>query len=146
MPIVEVERSFGHAAVDHIWALLKEFHRYPDFAEHVVSVSIVKNEHNYKESDWIVLLNGNQLSWSERDYIDEGNRRISFEQISGDIAVWRGTLSLTNGPDCRATYVIEFDLGIPALADLLNPLGVRAVKTNCEQFLDAVARQLVVTV
>jgi uncharacterized membrane protein len=144
LPIVEIRRSFGKATENELWATLREFERYPEFAEHVVSVEILKEGADYKESTWVVLFNGNQLRWSERDYIDDTNRTIRFEQIDGDLAVWRGTLSMTVRPECTATYVVEFDLGVPALADLLNPLGIQAVRVNCEQILDAVARQLAV--
>jgi len=144
LPIVETKRSFGCIPADELWGLLREFQRYPDFAEHVISVEITKEGPAYKESAWVVLFNGNQLRWSERDYIDDKNHVISFEQIDGDLAVWRGTLSVSTKPECTATYVVEFNLGVPSLDDLLNPLGVQAVRVNCEQILDAVARQFAV--
>lgn len=144
MPIVEVKRSFEHVPASEVWAVLREFQHYPEFAEHVLSVEIVSEKRDYKESTWVVLFNGNQLRWSERDHIDDERQVISFEQIEGDLAVWRGTLSVAKNPECNAIYTVEFDLGVPALAELLNPLGIQAVKANCEQILEAAARQLTV--
>jgi uncharacterized membrane protein len=144
MPAVEIKRSFESVPAGHVWAVLREFQHYPEFAEHVISVEIVKEERDHKESNWVVLFNGNELRWSERDYVDDDNRTISFEQIEGDISVWRGTLNVAQEPQCTAIYNVEFDLGVPALAELLNPLAIRAVKLNCEQILAAVAKQLTV--
>jgi uncharacterized membrane protein len=142
MAIVETQRSYGATPVDRVWRVLRTFERYPDFMDHVVSVELLQDDVNFKRSAWVVLFNGNELAWTEEDFIDDDARRIRFEQIDGDLAVWRGILEVTRERDTVARYRVEFDLGIPALADLLHPLGERAIESNCRQMLDAVAEIL----
>lgn len=142
MPIVETMHSFGSIPASEVWDILRQFERYPEFAEHIIKVDIISENSDYKESKWIVLFNGNQLQWSERDYIDDRSKVIRFEQIEGDLAIWRGSLSVADGSECIATYCVEFDLGVPALESLLNPLGTRAIKLNCEKILEAAERTL----
>lgn len=141
MPTIESSRTFDGISVDIIWDILRRFDLYPQFMEHVVSVDITVNEPAYKESSWVVLFNGNELRWCERDHIDDKQRMIRFEQIEGDLSVWEGSFRVEAHPT-RATYSVTFDLGVPALAGLLNPLGERAVRTNCEQILEATMQRV----
>ena len=142
MPTVVTTRSFGAAPPAELWAVLRCFDRYPQFMEHVISVDILSEGVGVKESAWVVLFNGNELRWTERDEIDDAAQEVRFEQIDGDLALWRGVLQVHGGRETIATYTVEFDLGVPALSSLLNPLGERAVRVNCDQILEAAAGQV----
>lgn len=89
-------------------------------------------------STWRVLLNGSELTWTERDtFVHE--KRISFCQIDGDLEEWRGSWTLVERSD--GLYVdleIMFDMGIPSLAEVLHPIGERAIRANSTKMLDGI--------
>jgi hypothetical protein len=101
----------------------------------VISVEYLRRYSSSAESAWSVLLNGSELRWIERDDF-RPLERIDFEQIEGDIEIWQGFWEISDaahGFDVRLQ--VEFDIGIPSLSDILNPIGARAIKANCRRML-----------
>jgi hypothetical protein len=87
-----------------------------------------------------VLLNGSELTWVEADqFVDR--KEITFYQTEGDLEVWEGTWRLrTEGRAVIVDLTVLFDLGIPSLAHILDPIGIRAIKANSRQMLEAINR------
>ncbi len=133
------------ASVDEkiVWDIIKAIERYPDFMEHVVEVEVLHDDQGVRDSTWTVLFNGNRLRWTERAQIDDDRYEVGFEQLDGDLAAWRGKTSISrDGAAVVATFDIEFDVGVPALAELITPLAEQAVRTNCEQMLQAITKRV----
>ncbi|MCO5060340.1 MAG: hypothetical protein M9905_21190, partial [Rhizobiaceae bacterium] len=64
---------------------------------------------------------------------------IEFEQIDGDLEVWKGKWELLrDGDNLSAALTVDFDIGIPSLSEILDPIGERAIRANCRQMLDAI--------
>jgi len=142
MPRVIVERALRDAALDRVWATAQKLADYPKFMEQVVSVEDCPVAGVAHATSWIVLLNGNELRWVESDQYDQVNHRLSFQQIEGDLAEWSGFFeAVTIGDHVVGRYEVTFDLGVPALADVLHPLGEMAVRANCLQMLEELERQ-----
>jgi hypothetical protein len=79
------------------------------------------------------------MKWSERDRLDIDALVHSFELIEGDPLVFRGTWRAeADGERCRLTHEAEFDLGMPSLGHVLDPMAVEAL----EDALASVARGL----
>lgn len=143
MPTVVVTRAFPGLPLSRVWATIRNIGDYAGFMDHVLEIETVEDDGNRLQTNWTVLFNGNELRWSEIDLIDDAAHTIKFAQTEGDLEMWRGHVAMTEGPrGCEASYTVEFDIGIPALADLLHPLGRRAVEANCRQMLDAIAHNL----
>ncbi|WP_421934766.1 SRPBCC family protein [Phenylobacterium sp.] len=142
MPQVVVERSMRNVAVDRVWSIARRLTDYPMFMDQVVSVEPCAMPHVINATSWIVLLNGNELRWIEQDEYDDANRRMTFQQIEGDLAEWAGSFetAVVDG-QVLARYDVTFDLGVPALADVLHPLGEIAIRSNCRQMLEELERQ-----
>lgn len=146
VPRVIIERRMWGASLERIWEHASRLTDYPRFMDQVLEVSEIGIDGVDRATSWVVLLNGNELRWIEEDLYDHEGRRLSFRQIDGDLAEWRGSFEARNDGDAVvARYDVEFDLGVPALADVLHPLGEVAIRSNCAQMLeelDAQSRQL----
>jgi len=71
--------------------------------------------------------------------------RITFEQIDGDLSLFRGHWQLTPLEDgqTRACLRMEFEIGIPLLAAMLDPLAVDALTTNTTAMFGALEQRAV---
>lgn len=137
MPQVIVERYMNDIDPNHVWEIARKVTDYPKFMDQVVSVEPLGCEEVPDSTAWTVLLNGNELRWIEVSTYDDMGRRMMFQQIEGDLAEWSGFFEILEQPGgILARYQIEFDLGIPALAAELHPLGENAIRANCNQMLE----------
>lgn len=142
MPSVVVERVMQRSDPNAVWRIARDLCAYSSFMSQVVSVEPCDIGPNRNGTSWVVLFNGNELRWIEEDRYFDAERRMTFEQIEGDLAQWRGTFSIqVAGGEVIARYEVEFDLGIPALADVLHPLGERAIRSNCDQMLESMEQR-----
>ncbi len=90
-------------------------------------------------SSWRVLLNGSELTWDEKDFFHPPHR-IDFDQTEGDLEVFRGSWTLSETADgVNVLLEIEFDLGIPSLAAVLDPVGIQAIHSNSRSMLTAIS-------
>ncbi len=89
------------------------------------------------ESDWVVNFRNGILAWTERDAVDRTARTIAFEQLDGDFAVFTGSWAVA--PDGDGTVVrfeATFDLGMPSLAPMVDPIAERALVDNIRAILE----------
>lgn len=138
MPIVVTSRYYQNRASKDVWDVIKNIEAYPSIMSNVLDITVRYTASGTQESDWVALFDGNELRWTERNFIDDDNMTLAFEQVEGDLADWRGTVRVLPEPEVQVVYEVEFDLGVPALAELLHPLGERAIMESCEQMLGAV--------
>lgn len=139
MPDVNSSLSMGQMDRDLLWRTLCDFERYPDFMQDVLEVRVERRADAQIISHWRVLLNGSELSWTERDVLTD-DHRIVFEQIDGDLEVWQGEWRLLTAEDGSLSVQLDvsFDLGIPSLAEVLHPIGERAIRANSRQMLEGI--------
>lgn len=138
MPVVTTVVVIPELVPSQVWPVLSDFERYPERMSDVVSVRVLEKSPNHMVSSWEVLLNGSRFTWTERDELIQPHM-IKFEQIDGDLEVWKGSWELiekTGGLEARLQ--VEFDIGIPSLDEVLNPIGERAIRANSQQMLDTV--------
>lgn len=138
MPKVETSLTISDIKLEILWENICSFEKYPKFMKDVIDVKCFGEDENL--SSWKVLLNGSELTWIEKDYFYP-YKKIVFEQTEGDLEVYKGEWAIQYDElTCEATVtlVIEFDLGIPSLEDMLNPIGIKAIKSNSNQMLNAI--------
>jgi ribosome-associated toxin RatA of RatAB toxin-antitoxin module len=144
MPRVDVSIDIC-APVDDVWNAVADVLSYPKFMP-----SVNRVEHLGHDSDgsmltsWSVSLKGSNLEWTERDIADHSSRRLSFVQLDGDLDQFEGVWSVTEGEAGYVTIrlVCDFDIGIPLLAEMLNPVAARALSENCETMLRQIELQM----
>ncbi|MFD0266173.1 type II toxin-antitoxin system RatA family toxin [Streptomyces sp. NPDC127106] len=146
MPHVEVSLRI-EAPVEETWRAVTRLEDYAAYMENVESVTVQGEEHGKRRSEWSVLLKGSVLEWVEWDELDDATRTMTFQQISGDLdrftGYWR--VDPQDGDASLVTFSVDFEIGIPLLADMLNPVATKALRENSEQMLRAIERRLVVS-
>ena len=114
-----------------VYAALADFQRYPDLADAVKSVVVTSVGDGVTCSQWEVAFRSGLLRWTEEDRFDHAALTIDFRQTEGDIAVfdgaWRCTATETGA---RISFSARLDMGIPSLADALEPIAARTLVEN----------------
>ncbi|MEU2685697.1 SRPBCC family protein [Streptomyces hygroscopicus] len=146
MPHVKVNLPIKAPAAD-AWEAVTRLEDYATYMEVVESVTVLgETETGTRTSAWSVLLKGSVLEWVEEDELDEENRVMSFSQVSGDLDKFLGYWRVDDAGDGTSvvTFSADFEIGIPLLADMLNPVATRALRENSEHMLRAIEQRLTV--
>lgn len=131
MRSVRLDLLVADRVVDDVYATLADFARYPEFSSAVRSVSVAHVDDTTTVSSWEVNFRNGILRWVEEDTFEPAAHRIDFHQLEGDVAEFDGSWQCTQvGPDVRVTFAADVDLGIPTLADALEPIAVRTLVAN----------------
>ncbi|MFJ2609210.1 type II toxin-antitoxin system RatA family toxin [Streptomyces sp. NPDC091279] len=138
MPVVRTEVEIEDAPLKHVWTVLCDFEAHAGYMDDVLGIRFLERGEDTALSSWRVLLNGSELTWDERDVFTP-MRRIDFDQTDGDLEVFRGFWELQEIPGgVRVVLEIEFDIGIPSLAEVLDPIGIQAIESNSRSMLAAI--------
>ena len=122
-----------HKSASDVYATLADFERYPELCDAVRSVAITERSDNRTVSTWEVTFRAGLLRWTEEDTFDPGALSIAFRQLEGDIAVFDGTWQCLDREGQNGTEIAfdaRLDMGIPSLADALEPIAVRTLTDN----------------
>ena len=131
MRTVRLRLSVPDRPANDMYATLADFERYPVLCDAVQSVAVTEVSENLTMSQWEVTFRAGLLRWTEEDRFDPGARSITFRQLEGDIAVFDGSWECTDA--AQGTEIVFFarlDMGIPSLADALEPIAVRTLTDN----------------
>ncbi|GAA1266440.1 aromatase/cyclase [Pseudonocardia aurantiaca] len=136
MPQVKVRALVPNTDADAVFARISDFERYSQYTDAVREIALRRLGNGVVESEWSVNFRNGILCWSERDHVDPAGRVIRFEQLDGDFEELSGEWTVTPaGQDARVVFTAEFDLGMPSIADLINPIAERALRENLEAIL-----------
>lgn len=118
------------------YARLCDFSAYPALSEAVRAVTVTAVDGPVSLSTWEVSFRNGILRWTEEDTFDDAARTITFTQLEGDVDEFAGQWrSEPAGPGCEVHFTARLDLGIPTLADVLEPIAVRALVDNTRSVL-----------
>lgn len=143
MPQVSIERDV-RAPIDQLWQSVLDVERYPESMASVRSVQVTSSESpEQRQIAWSVSLKGSILEWEEIERIDHQALTVAFHQVSGDMERLEGEWRLgANGPGItRVSLRVFFEIGIPLLAEMLNPVAERSFHENCIEMLRGVERE-----
>lgn len=140
---VRIEAIVPDGDATHVFDRVQDYERYTEYTDTVRSVTVTPagtdgtdrtgGTHRTArtaivESAWEVHFRSGLLRWTERDVMDPVARRITFDQLTGDFASFAGTWDITEtGTDVSVLFTCEFDLGIPSLEPIINPVAMRAL-------------------
>ncbi|MFI5778775.1 type II toxin-antitoxin system RatA family toxin [Nocardia sp. NPDC051570] len=114
---------------DAAFARISKFDTFPELIDDVRSITVREADGGTITSDWEVYFRNGPLRWSEVDYFQPEQRRITFEQIEGDFEAFRGRWQVTEqGIGCRIEFEVAFDFGIPSLEGVLEPIATKVLK------------------
>jgi ribosome-associated toxin RatA of RatAB toxin-antitoxin module len=114
-----------------VYATLANFEQYPRLCDAVQKVIVTQRSGNLTVSEWEVTFRAGLLRWTEEDTFDAGALTITFRQLEGDVAVFDGSwqcVDAAQGSD--VLFSADLDLGIPSLADALEPIAARTLIAN----------------
>ena len=139
MRSVRLRLQVPHKSANDVYATLADFERYPELSDAVRSVAITEVSDNVTVSRWEVTFRAGLLRWTEEDTFDPDALSITFRQLDGDIAVFDGSWRCSDAAQgSEIVFAARLDMGIPSLADALEPIAVRTMTDN----IVAIARGL----
>jgi ribosome-associated toxin RatA of RatAB toxin-antitoxin module len=113
-----------------VYAILCDFERYPHHTPEVRSVTRETSDGEHF-STWETTFRDGILRWRERDSFDPVTNTIGFEQTDGDIEHFSGWWKIDgeNGSS-SVRFNAKFDMGIPSLSDIIEPIAEQALRDN----------------
>lgn len=142
MPEVKIELEI-RAPIERVWETVVDIERYQDSMDTVLSVRIIEqNDERRRRATWSVLLKGSILAWEEEEHLDHETHTVIFKQLRGDLEHFDGHWALQAlGPEqTKVVFEVVFEIGIPMLADMLNPVAQRSLQENCTEMLRGIER------
>ncbi len=131
MRTIRLRLHVPHMPASDVYATLADFERYPTLCDAVQKVTVIERSENLTVSQWEVTFRAGLLRWTEEDTFDTGALTITFHQLEGDVAVFDGSWRCVDAAQgSEVLFSADLDLGIPSLADALEPIAVRTLIAN----------------
>lgn len=110
---------------------LRDLDSFMKYSPAVRSVRLEETPDGRTISHWEVNFRNGILVWSEEDVFDDATHSVRFHRLSGDPVHFAGTWSATDEDDgCHVRFEAEFDIGIPTLSAMLDPLASATLREN----------------
>ncbi|HEX4354538.1 MAG TPA: SRPBCC family protein, partial [Polyangiales bacterium] len=118
--------------------LAKEQERFPQFMPDVETVVVLERHPEYTITRWKTLVEEAPIEWTEEDRFDDERRRIDYKLIEGDLDTFEGAWTFEERDGMTHVNLgVDFDFGVPTLAELIGPTLLRKVRENSEMMLAA---------
>jgi ribosome-associated toxin RatA of RatAB toxin-antitoxin module len=131
MRTVRLQMHVPHRGARDVYRTLTDFTRYPELSDAVREVTVTQVDDDTAVSSWEVTFRAGILRWTEEDRFDRAAMTITFVQLEGDIALFDGSWAVTDADGgAEIVFAARLDMGIPSLADALEPIAVRALVDN----------------
>ncbi len=142
MPLVEVSIQINGDRED-VYAVAKDMARFPEFMPDVDEVTVLEQSANRTLTEWTTIVEGIPIRWKEEDLFDDEAVRISYRLVEGDLDKFEGAW-IFNEKDGGTEVIlsVDFDFGMPTLADLLGPILEVKVRENSEMMLSGIKGEI----
>jgi len=141
MPFVECSIVVD-APARVVYELAKDQERFPEFMPDVELVTVVESAGNRTVSRWKTLVEDAPIEWLEEDFFDDDALRVDYRLLEGDLDTFEGAWTFVErGGVTSVTLGIEYDFGVPTLAELIGPTLHRKVRENGYMMLAALKRE-----
>ena len=135
MPFVECEIIVNAPARD-VYELAKEQERFPEFMPDVETVTVLERHSDYIVTRWKTLVEDAPIEWTEEDRFDDAAVRIDYKLIEGDLDTFEGAWTFEERDGCTVVKLsVEYDFGVPTLAELIGPTLAKKVRENSDMML-----------
>jgi ribosome-associated toxin RatA of RatAB toxin-antitoxin module len=130
------------AGAREVYELAKVQERFPEFMPDVESVTVLERHPSHIVTRWKTLVEDAPIEWTEEDRFDEVAPRIDYRLIEGDFDVFEGSWSFVEEAGLtRVRLTVEYDFGVPALAELIGPTLEKKVLENSAMMLAGLKRE-----
>jgi len=138
VPRVEVSEAVG-AERRAVYEIAKDMESYPTYMPNVKEVAVVERYDDGTLTSWDTVLEGRPFRWKERDVFDDDAMKITYRQTEGDLKKFEGEWRFEEVEGgTRVTLTVDFEIGIPMIAALLNPVARLKVRENCAMMLKGI--------
>ena len=145
MPYVE-STIVVNAPARAVYELAKEQERFPQFMPDVETVTVLERHADYIVTRWKTLVEDAPIEWTEEDRFDDAGIRIDYKLIEGDLDTFEGAWTFVESDgQTLVTLGVEYDFGVPTLAELIGPTLAKKVKENSEMMLAALKSEVEAT-
>lgn len=141
MPYVETSIVIA-APARAVYELAKQQERFPEFMPDVEAVVVLERRTDAMLTRWKTLVEEAPIEWTEEDRFDDESLRIDYKLLEGDLDKFEGAWTFSeNGDATHVVLGVDFDFGVPTLAELIGPTLERKVRENSEMMLAALKRE-----
>jgi ribosome-associated toxin RatA of RatAB toxin-antitoxin module len=141
MPYVECTIVVDAPARD-VYELAKDQERFPQFMPDVESVTVLERHADRVITRWKTLVEEAPIEWTEEDRYDDDALCVSYRLLEGDLDKFEGAWRFEDGDGrTRVVLGVEYDFGVPTLAELIGPTLHKKVQENSQMMLDALKRE-----
>ncbi|MGZ3498302.1 MAG: type II toxin-antitoxin system RatA family toxin [Vulcanimicrobiaceae bacterium] len=141
MPYVETSIVID-APARTVYELAKEQERFPEFMPDVETVTVLERHSDRILTRWKTLVEEAPIEWTEEDRFDDDALRIDYKLLEGDLDTFEGAWTFSeNGGQTHVVLGVEYDFGVPTLAELIGPTLQKKVQENSEMMLAALKRE-----
>ena len=141
MPYVE-SRIAIDAPARRVYELAKDQERFPEFMPDVETVKVLERSETSVISRWKTLVEEAPIEWTEEDRFDDAALRIDYQLLEGDLDKFEGAWTFEHRDGLTHVVLgVDYDFGVPTLAELIGPTLERKVRENSEMMLAALKRQ-----
>jgi ribosome-associated toxin RatA of RatAB toxin-antitoxin module len=141
MPYVETSIAIA-APARVVYELAKDQERFPEFMPDVETVKLIEQNDERAISRWKTLVEEAPIEWTEEDRFDDEALRIDYKLIEGDLDTFEGAWTFEERDGVTHVKLgVEFDFGVPTLAELIGPTLQKKVRENSEMMLAALKRE-----
>lgn len=141
MPYVESSIAVA-APARRVYELAKDQERFPQFMPDVETVTILQRTPERVISRWKTLVEEAPIEWTEEDRFDDAALRIEYQLIEGDLDKFEGSWTFEHREGVTHVVLgVEYDFGVPTLAELIGPTLEKKVRENSEMMLAALKRE-----
>jgi ribosome-associated toxin RatA of RatAB toxin-antitoxin module len=141
MPYVE-SRIAVAAPARAVYELAKDQERFPEFMPDVETVKVLERYPDRVISRWKTLVEEAPIEWTEEDRFDDAALRIDYALLEGDLDTFEGAWTFEERDGLtHVLLTVEYDFGVPTLAELIGPTLQKKVLENSEMMLRALKVQ-----
>lgn len=131
------------APLEDVYQVAKDVEEFPTFMPDVESVKVLEREGSRTLTQWVGVVQGRKVRWTEDDEWDDLRHLCTFRQREGDFTRYDGTWTFAAADGgTTTTLVVDFELELPLAGALLSNLLRVLVRKNLESMLGAIKARL----
>jgi coenzyme Q-binding protein COQ10 len=125
-----------------VYELAKDQERFPEFMPDVETVKVLERHPDRVISRWKTLVEEAPIEWTEEDRFDDRALRIDYALLEGDLERFEGAWTFEERDGLtHVLLTVEYDFGVPTLAELIGPTLQKKVLENSQMMLSALKSQ-----
>ncbi|MGA2736899.1 MAG: SRPBCC family protein [Bryobacteraceae bacterium] len=133
---LEINATVAGRAAGDVFPLLCDMEQYPKYSDTMLNLKVAGTENGTAVSTWTVRFGQGTATWTQEDSFDRGAATIRFKRLSGDIQDLTGAWVVQGSEEgCTLQFTADFDIGMPALAEIIEPMIETMLRDNISAIL-----------